>query len=208
MGTSSYSPQRHVARMAELLLLWERGSDVFKSESLRLRSRSSLPSPPSHDHTFAGDAPILARVRLRKIGGPLVAAGGDVLRVHVPKSVGKPDAVIPHVRFDERGLGTGRLPFGFVPRPPSTLPLILRIGRIFIIHKVRILLRSQLCTRFIRLGVRQIKRAKSFALIFRVLSGVHRGTLGRSRFGHSSKSRIRAVFEPPSYAPARDSKSS
>ena len=75
MGTSSYSPQRQVAGMAELLLLWDRGSDVFKSESLRLRSSSPLPSSPSHDDAFAGDAPILAGVRLRQIGRPLAAAG-------------------------------------------------------------------------------------------------------------------------------------
>jgi hypothetical protein len=33
------------------------------------------------------------------------------------KPVGKPDAVAPHVRFDERGLETGL----WLPRPSSTL---------------------------------------------------------------------------------------
>jgi hypothetical protein len=44
---------------------------------------------------------------------------GDDLRVHVLKSVGKPDAVVPHVRFDERGRETGdrhRLPHCARPR--------------------------------------------------------------------------------------------
>jgi RNA-directed DNA polymerase len=59
VGASSYTPQRHVARMAELLLLWHRGSDLFKSESLCLRPSSPLPSPTSHDDAFARDAPVL-----------------------------------------------------------------------------------------------------------------------------------------------------
>ena len=120
MGASSYTPQRHVARMAELLLLWDCGSDVFKSESLRLRSSPPLPSSPSHDDAFAaGRASSLWSPSSEDWVSTRCGRFGDVLRVRVPKSVGKPDAVIPHVRFDERGLGNGRLPFGFAPRPPS-----------------------------------------------------------------------------------------
>jgi hypothetical protein len=37
------------------------------------------------------------------------------------KSVGKPDAVAPHVRFDERGWETEQMP----PRPSSTLLFFL-----------------------------------------------------------------------------------
>ena len=38
------------------------------------------------------------------------------------KSVGKPDALIGHVRFDERGRETGRRRKAKPPRPSSTLP--------------------------------------------------------------------------------------
>src|SRR5688572_5718642 len=109
--------------MAELLFLWHRGSDVFQSESLRLRSSSPLPSSPSHDDGIrAGRASSLWKSCSEYWASTRCGRFGDVLRVRVPKSVGKPDAVFPHVRFDERGLGNGRLPFGFAPRPPSTLP--------------------------------------------------------------------------------------
>jgi hypothetical protein len=40
VGASPYPPQLDIARMAELLLLWHRGSDVRKPESPRLRSCS------------------------------------------------------------------------------------------------------------------------------------------------------------------------
>ena len=39
------------------------------------------------------------------------------------KPAGEPDAVVPHVRFDERGWETGRWPLApKLPRPSSTLP--------------------------------------------------------------------------------------
>ena len=42
---------------------------------------------------------------------------------HAMKPVGEPDAVAPHVRFDERGWETGALAIGpKLPRPSSTLP--------------------------------------------------------------------------------------
>jgi hypothetical protein len=51
---------------------------------------------------------------------------GDVLRVHVKKSVGKPDAQDGHVRFDERGTETGLMSLRAQhPRRSSTLPTAL-----------------------------------------------------------------------------------
>ena len=53
---------------------------------------------------------------------------GDLLRVRVPKSVGKPDAGNQPVRFDERGTETGLMPLSSAPAPfldstpRSTLP--------------------------------------------------------------------------------------
>ena len=46
------------------------------------------------------------------------------------KSVGKPDAANPHVRFDERGWETGRRPEASVPAPilDSTLCLFVLRG--------------------------------------------------------------------------------
>jgi len=49
--------------------------------------------------------------------------------VHVTKSVGKPDAGNPHVRFDERGTETGLLLNEPQPRRSSTLPFRLLLDR-------------------------------------------------------------------------------
>src|SRR5947209_2857717 len=49
MGARSYAPCCNVARMAELLFLWQCSSDLRKSESPRLRSGSPVSSSPSQN---------------------------------------------------------------------------------------------------------------------------------------------------------------
>src|SRR5215467_3533516 len=91
MGASPYRPERPVAWVAELLLIWGRGPAVRHSKSLRLRSRSILPSPAAYHHAFQRNTPVFRHGCLWEVGG-LLATALRYLRVHVTKSVGKPDA--------------------------------------------------------------------------------------------------------------------
>src|SRR5690348_7625148 len=103
MGASPCRPERPVAWVAELLLIWGRGPVVRHSKSLRLRWGSILPSPATHHHALQRNAAVFRRRCLWEAGGLLATASRRSLRVHVTKSVGKPDAGNLHVRFDERG---------------------------------------------------------------------------------------------------------
>src|SRR5215471_2966478 len=122
MGASPCRPERPVAWVAELLLIWGRGPAVRHSKSLRLRSGSILPSAAAYHHAFQRNSAVFRRGCLWEVGGLLARASRRPLRVHVTKSVGKPDAGNPHVRFDERGTETGLLLRSRKPRRSSTLP--------------------------------------------------------------------------------------
>src|SRR5262245_9100172 len=128
MGASPCRPERPVAWVAELLLIWGRGPAVRHSKSLRLRSSSILPSSAAYNHAFQRNSAVSRRGCLWEVGGLLATALLRSLRVHVTKSVGKPDAGNPHVRFDERGTETGLLINEPQPRRSSTLPIHLPGG--------------------------------------------------------------------------------
>ena len=80
------------------------------------------------------------------------------------KSVGKPDALIGHVRFDERGRETGQLvkPHATAPFLDSTLSRGAKAGNR--LQKFRLFTQLQIVTPHIRIGVPQFRSPSSSAL--------------------------------------------
>src|SRR5215831_18279381 len=121
MGASPCRPERPVAWVAELLLIWGRGPAVRHSKSLRLRSGSILPSAAAYHHAFQRNSAVFRRGCLWEVGGLLATASLRPLRVHVTKSVGKPDAGNPHVRLCvllKLACSVGKNPTGAKVRSP------------------------------------------------------------------------------------------
>src|SRR6266404_5354942 len=107
------SPESYLARVVELLWLRDPVDGVSSGRSLRLRASQEFPEAPPQGGV-AGRLQFLGCDCVREVGGataPRCTSGAASVSSLV-KSVGKPDARNGHVRFDERGRETDRLPVG------------------------------------------------------------------------------------------------
>ena len=103
------STERPAGRMVGLLQLRDSGTGLSGSRSPCLRSRQALPRQAAQSRR-AWYARLLHEVDLRRTrrASPHPHRTSRCPREPAVKSVGKPDAGNPHVRFDERGRETGR----------------------------------------------------------------------------------------------------
>src|ERR1700730_9902143 len=96
--------------MGCVFLSWNLRSGLRSRRPPSLRSRQTLPEQTAQG-ARTWQEPVLEGSGLRQIGS--VAPSTRAPRAYAVglamKSVGKPDAGNPHVRFDERGRETGRL---------------------------------------------------------------------------------------------------
>ncbi len=103
MESARYAEQVS-ARLVGLLLLRNAAVGVPGGRSLRLRARSRLPRPTAQSGR-AWHPPLLLRRGLwrMRIAASQMPALNCAAVCPTMKPVGEPDAVVPHVRFDERG---------------------------------------------------------------------------------------------------------
>src|SRR5215470_3704471 len=97
------------ARLLNLLLLRDASLGLPCGRSLRLRTRARLPRQTAQSGRARNQAILLRRcVWGTRIAAPRTPAAHCCAVCLAKKPVGEPDAVAPHVRFDERGWETGR----------------------------------------------------------------------------------------------------
>ena len=92
-------------RLAELLLLRDTGRRVWGAQRACAAASSALSAAAASPDAGTRDSELAQGNHLRQTGYPL--AEPFTTCEPVVKSVGKPDAGDPHVRFDERGWETG-----------------------------------------------------------------------------------------------------
>jgi group II intron reverse transcriptase/maturase len=99
-----------VGGLVGVFQLWNPRSRVSGNRRLRRRSRPALPRQAAQG-AWTGNAPVFPGPHLRGTRSDATHPTPQTQRRGpVVKSVGKPDAGNPHVRFDERGRETERLP--------------------------------------------------------------------------------------------------